>query len=217
MGSSSRIYSLFPAVLVVTTLAPTPAHADIYRFVDARGVVYISNVPIDPRYRLYKRDSRHATRPRWGPTIINVRAASPRHAARFNPVHRRQFTPLVSTVAREQGLEPALLHAIIAVESGYDPNARSTKGAAGLMQLMPGTARRYHVTDIWDPRQNVSGGARYLRDLLALFDNNVGLALAAYNAGESAVIRHGNRIPPYSETRDYVPLVLRHYRLYSGR
>jgi soluble lytic murein transglycosylase-like protein len=90
------------------------------------------------------------------------------------------------------------------------------KGASGLMQLMPETARRYHVTDIWDPKQNLSGGARYLRDLLAMFNNNLGLALAAYNAGENAVIQHGNRIPPYPETRSYVPRVMQHYHLYAN-
>jgi soluble lytic murein transglycosylase-like protein len=91
----------------------------------------------------------------------------------------------------------------------------SGKGAAGLMQLMPDTAKRYGVADRFDPRQNLEGGARYLRDLLRLFDNNVSLALAAYNAGENAVARYGNRIPPYRETLNYVPRVLDFYQRYQ--
>jgi soluble lytic murein transglycosylase-like protein len=117
----------------------------------------------------------------------------------------------VQEAARTYELEPALLHAVISVESGYNPKAKSRKGASGLMQLMPDTARRYGVADIFDPAQNVRAGARYLRDLLRMFNNDMKLALAAYNAGENAVIRHG-RIPPYQETVAYVPKVLAFYK-----
>jgi soluble lytic murein transglycosylase-like protein len=123
---------------------------------------------------------------------------------------------LVDEVSRTYGLESALLHAVISVESRYNPKAKSRKGAAGLMQLMPGTAKRYGVTDRFDPLQNLEGGARYLRDLLRMFDNNVSLTLAAYNAGEHAVAKYGNRVPPYRETRDYVPRVLDFYRQYQA-
>src|SRR5262249_6498573 len=98
---------------------------------------------------------------------------------------------------------------------GYNPKARSPKGAIGLMQLMPDTAQRYKVANIWDPGENVRGGARYLRDLLALFNNDLSLVLAAYNAGEDAVAQYGNKIPPYAETRNYVPRVLQQYQLLS--
>jgi soluble lytic murein transglycosylase-like protein len=196
------------------------ARADIYGYVDDKGVAHLSNSPTDSRYYLYKRESSQQQARKFpGSTlvIINVPGTAPRRTGAINLALRRQYAPLVATVAKEQGLDPALLHAVIAVESGYNPNARSEKGAAGLMQLMPETARRYQVSDIWDPRQNVSGGARYLRDLLSMFNNNVSLALAAYNAGEKSVIDNGNRIPPYPETRSYVPQVMRHYRLYAIR
>jgi soluble lytic murein transglycosylase-like protein len=106
---------------------------------------------------------------------------------------------VVEEVSRAYGLESALLHAVISVESSYNPKAVSKAGAAGLMQLMPGTAKRYGVADAFDPAQNLRGGANYLRDLLKLFDSDVSLALAAFNAGEDAVMRYGNRIP-YRET-----------------
>jgi soluble lytic murein transglycosylase-like protein len=188
--------------------------------VDDKGVSHFSDRQLTSRYYLYKRERPQVkTFPGSSLVIINVPGSAPRRLARggVNPAYRKQFAPLVATVARELGLDPALLHAVVTVESGYNPRARSVKGAAGLMQLMPETARRYQVSDIWDPRQNLSGGARYLRDLLAMFNNNVSLALAAYNAGEKAVIDSGNRIPPYPETRNYVPQVMRHYHLYAGR
>jgi soluble lytic murein transglycosylase-like protein len=127
-----------------------------------------------------------------------------------------RYAELIRTVAREEQVDPALLHAVITVESGYNARALSPKGAVGLMQLMPDTARRYAVSDIWDPVENLRGGARYLRDLLGMFNDNLTLAVAAYNAGEKAVIRHGHRIPPYSETQNYVPKVLGFYSRYGG-
>ncbi len=208
--------SLGCVAAIIVMLATGPARADIYGYVDERGVSHLSNVPLDQRYYLFKKERKETTFPGSSLVIINVPGTVPRRTTNVNPAHRKQYASMVSTVAKENGLDPALLHAVITVESGYNPKARSSKGAAGLMQLMPETARRYQVTDIWDPRQNVSGGARYLRDLLAMFNNNMGLALAAYNAGETAVIQHGNRIPPYPETRSYVPRVMQHYHLYAG-
>jgi soluble lytic murein transglycosylase-like protein len=123
---------------------------------------------------------------------------------------------MIAHVAAEERIDRALLHAVIATESGYDSRARSPKGAVGLMQLMPGTAERYGVRDIWNPQQNLRAGARYIRDLLAMFNDDLELALAAYNAGEGAVIRFGKRIPPFAETRSYVPRVLRQYDRYRG-
>jgi soluble lytic murein transglycosylase-like protein len=127
-----------------------------------------------------------------------------------------RYRTLVEAAAREYALESALLHAVIATESAYDPRAVSPKGAVGLMQLMPETARRYGVSDLFDPGQNIRAGARYLRDLLARFDNDIALSLAAYNAGERAVIDRGYRIPPYKETMHYVPTVLARYRVIKG-
>ncbi len=126
------------------------------------------------------------------------------------------YDQIVDEVSRTYGLESALLHAVVSVESRYNPKAVSRAGATGLMQLMPQTAKRYGVTDAFDPQQNLAGGARYLRDLLRMFNNDLSLALAAYNAGEHAVIRHGNRIPPYRETLNYVPQVLGFYQRYQA-
>ena len=118
---------------------------------------------------------------------------------------------LVDTIAPSSGLEPQLLLAVISAESGFRAKAVSPKGAQGLMQLMPATARRLGVTDPFDPEQNVRGGARYLTELLRMFNDDMRLALAAYNAGENAVLRHGRAIPPYPETRQYVARVMERY------
>jgi soluble lytic murein transglycosylase-like protein len=123
---------------------------------------------------------------------------------------------LVEDAARESRVDARLIHAVIAAESAYNPLARSPKGALGIMQLLPATARRFGVVDIWDARQNISGGTRYLAGLLKLFDNDMGLALAAYNAGENAVLRYHGQIPPFRETQAYVPRVLALYRRFQS-
>jgi hypothetical protein len=124
------------------------------------------------------------------------------------------YDRLIRRAAAANQVDIALVKAVMHVESGFNPNAVSPKGASGLMQLMPETAERYGVDDIFDPVQNVQAGARYLRDLLVMFKNNHRLAIAAYNAGESAVRRH-NGIPPYDETRDYVRKVLAFRKQYT--
>jgi soluble lytic murein transglycosylase-like protein len=126
------------------------------------------------------------------------------------------FNGHILAAARETKVDVALIRAVISVESGYNPSARSSAGAVGLMQLMPGTAKRYGVRNRLDPAQNIHGGARYLRDLQVLFDNNLQLVLAAYNAGEFAVMKYGRRIPPYRETAAYVPKVLSYYRKFRA-
>jgi soluble lytic murein transglycosylase-like protein len=123
------------------------------------------------------------------------------------------FDKLIVSKARKLGLEPALLKAMIHIESAFNPGAVSPKGASGLMQLMPETARRYGVTDRFSPSQSLEGGGRYVRDLLLMFNHDTRLALAAYNAGENAVTRY-NGIPPYSETQQYVELVIQMRDLY---
>lgn len=123
-----------------------------------------------------------------------------------------QLLPMVQTLATRHGVPLPLVLAVIDVESGFQPRALSSAGAMGLMQLMPATARRYGVVDPWDPASNLEGGIRYLRFLLDLFDGDLRLALAGYNAGEGAVMRHGRRIPPFKETQNYVPAVLARYR-----
>jgi soluble lytic murein transglycosylase-like protein len=198
------------AVLVAVLLPAGWARADIYGFVDENGVAHLASSPVDQRYYLFKKEPRPVPSPADSPD------AATGGAVRVNPEDRRRYSPLITAVAREERLEPALLHAVITVESGYNPKARSPKGAAGLMQLMPETAQRYEVANIWDPRENLRGGARYLRDLLAMFKDDLSLALAAYNAGERTVAQYGNRIPPFPETRSYVPRVLQQYQRLSG-
>ena len=114
---------------------------------------------------------------------------------------------------RRNAVDPLLLYAIMHQESTFKPRAMSYKGARGLMQLMPGTAVRFGVTSIWDPKQNIEGGSRYMRFLLDKFDGNVALALAGYNAGEGAVMKYGYRVPPYNETQEYVRRISKRYAL----
>jgi len=192
--------SLIALVLVSGALFFEPAQAGIYTFTDTNGVMHYTNVPSTPRYAGMKR------------VAYMPESAATRRTRQIDP---GRFSPLVEQAAREHQIDQALLRAVIAVESGYDPNAVSHKGAVGLMQLMPQTARRYGVRNMYDPAQNIQGGARYLRDLMGKFNNDLPLALAAYNAGEEAIARHGNRIPPYRETRSYVPRVLNFYRQYQ--
>lgn len=184
------------------------AGANIYAYTDADGAVSLSNVPPDNRYRVLVPGQKDADG-----------AFSPPEPAVTPPIRtsKARYNQIVEEVARAYGLDGALLHAVISVESHYNPRALSRKGAAGLMQLMPETARRYGVSDTFDPAQNLHGGAKYLRDLLTLFNSDLNLALAAYNAGENAVIKNGNRIPPFRETRNYVPRVLDYYRQYQAR
>jgi lysozyme len=125
----------------------------------------------------------------------------------------KPYAALISSAARKAALDPALVHAVIFVESRYHAAARSPKGAIGLMQVLPETAARYGVADpAKSPEANVKAGTLYLQELLQLFDKRLDLALAAYNAGENAVLRHGHRVPPYRETQSYVPAVLAKYR-----
>ena len=209
-----RALRITVAAFFFIAVAP-PVLADIYGFVDRDGVAHFSDVPLDNRYALYKRDVLRPSieYPADG-TVATQPQPQARRQARARSVPGAPYASMVSSIAGELRVDPALVHAVIAVESAHNPRARSPKGASGLMQLMPDTARRYHVRDIWDPRDNIRGGVRYLSDLLFMFNDNLSLALAAYNAGEGAVMQAGNRIPPYAETRQYVPRVMRQYQRY---
>ena len=186
-----------------------PALADIYSFRDERGVVHFSNTPDDTRYKLVRREAGSAPAP----------TATPVSARVFMPTEEsiRRFAPIIDVASRTHGVDAALVHAVVSAESGYNPGAVSKAGARGLMQLMPDTAKRYGVRNIMDPVENIYAGVRYLRDLLLMFNGNIELAVAAYNAGENAVIRNGNKIPPYAETIQYVPKVLGFYRRFQTR
>ncbi|SUX56109.1 lytic transglycosylase domain-containing protein [Chromobacterium vaccinii] len=148
------------------------------------------------------------------PAVGNEPAASAAPKPMSSSAQR--YRPLIDDVARQHALDPMLIHAVVQVESAYRPEAVSGKGAVGLMQLMPATAARFGQTALYDPRANLQAGAAYLNWLMNRFGGRLDLALAAYNAGEGAVARYGNAIPPYAETRDYVRKVMAHYAGLKG-
>ena len=190
--------------------AAAPVQAQIYSWRDANGQLVLSN----------RRPAE--TAPVKSYAVPNTTAV---RATRYAAAERsRNYEELISEHSRLNGVRPDLVRAVVQVESAFNPNARSPKGAMGLMQLMPATARQYGVTDPYNPSENVRAGVRYLRGLLDRFDNNEALALAAYNAGPGAVDKYGNTVPPYRETRDYVerinkmsarPIELRGSRIYK--
>lgn len=172
----------------------------VYKYIDAQGVIHLTNrPPQSPEQLLYARS--YLIHPAQPPVIPTLKTILPHH----------DYAPLIEAAAQQTQLPAALLQAVIQVESAYNPKAISPKGAVGLMQLMPATAKRYGVIDRTDPMANLKGGARYLRDLLTLFNEDLALALAAYNAGEQAVKKYDNMIPPYQETINYVNKVKKLY------
>ncbi len=180
-------------LLVLLLAGPAAAGTPIYAYTDDDGVVHFSSVPRDDRYQPYElKETRKVN-------------GVPRHW---------QYDGLIGLTARANRLQPALVKAVIAAESNFDPDAVSKKGAQGLMQLMPRTARDLGVENPFHPVDNVRGGSRYLRRMLDRY-GDVERALAAYNAGPKAVDRYGG-VPPYRETRDYVKRVLTYYRHYHG-
>lgn len=179
---------LFTAALVFA-LWPTPADAQIYAWRDANGTLVVSDRVIDQPTDVYQVEG--------APRYLSTTPVEPTSA-------RELYDPYVLEYANRHSLRPELVRAVIQVESGYNPRALSPKGAMGLMQLMPDTARMLGVQRPYDPEQNIRGGTRYLRLLLDKYDGSEELALAAYNAGSTAVDRYGKTIPPYRETRDYV-------------
>jgi soluble lytic murein transglycosylase-like protein len=187
------------AVILGSLLISNVAQADIYKFIANDGRVYYTD---KPKNSLYKRIIR--TRP------INYAAALP-----YMGVNKKKYADLIAEAANRHQVDARLLHAVIQAESAYDANAISSAGAVGLMQLMPDTARRYGVFNRNDPVQNIDGGTHYLKDLLTMFNSNLDLAVAAYNAGEGAVMKYHNSIPPFPETRNYVKTVLGLYYRHS--
>jgi soluble lytic murein transglycosylase-like protein len=183
------------ALLVTTLLSalwPSLAQAQIYAWRDANGTLVLSDKAIDQPTTVYEVEG--------APSYVSTTPVEPASA-------RERYEPFVIEHATRHSLRPELVRAVIQVESGYNPRALSPKGAMGLMQLMPDTARMLGVQRPYDPEQNIRGGTRYLRLLLDKYDGNEELALAAYNAGSGAVDRYGKTIPPYRETRDYVKKV----------
>ncbi len=198
------------ALLVLFLLAFSGnAAAEVFRYKDKNGGTVFTDRPITkPGYTLVWR-SKYGKVTKTSNKGIRLDSRLSKKRSWRN---KKQFTPLINKTAKNTKLSPELLHAVIQAESAYNPKAKSHAGAIGLMQLMPATAERMGVSNIWDPRQNIEGGAKYLRMLLDMFRNNLSLALAAYNAGEGAVKKYGNKIPPYPETVDYVRKVIDFYR-----
>ena len=172
------------------------SYAEIYAYIDSKGKLMVSDENKDGRYKRF--DPKRVT-----PVAI-ARVES--HLS-FNR-KAQSYSAMINAIADEVGISAHLIHAVIQVESAYNPQARSSKGAQGMMQLIPATAQRFGVMEAHDPEENIRGGARYLKVLLALFNNDLQLTLAAYNAGEGAVKKYNNTIPPYPETQAYVQRVL---------
>lgn len=189
-------------------LLPVTASADIYQYVDADGTVHFtSSKPANAAAKVYMKTAPAGPTVRPGVMPFAPQDRDPGRYTRYDE-HIRQAAALYQ-------IPEQLVRAVIKVESDYDPRAVSYAGARGLMQLMPETAERLGVRDIHDPRENIFGGVRYLRVLANMFNGNLELTVAAYNAGEHAVIQHGG-IPPYAQTRDYVVQVTRFYRRYRA-
>lgn len=184
-------------------VAAVPAKADIYRYDDAEGVSHFTDAPTDKRFIVFMRDIKKDKQLRT--RLKFTRTANP-----------AEYDQLIRTCSDKYGVNASLIKAVIHAESGYNPNAVSSKGASGLMQLMPGTARGLKVANSFDPKDNVEGGVKYLRFLLDTFHGDTSLALAAYNAGLGKVAKYGG-IPPYAETRTYVTRVLSYMQSYQAK
>jgi soluble lytic murein transglycosylase-like protein len=176
------------AAAAFCVLTPQPAHAQIYSWRDGSGRLVLSNTPKDATAKVYAMAS--------GSSFAVTRPVVDRPASAYDT--------LISQHASAHSLSPDFVRAVIQAESAFNPRARSSKGAMGLMQLMPATAAEYRVVNAYDPAENIRAGVAYLKSLLTRFDNDVSLALAAYNAGPGAVEKYGRAIPPYKETRAYV-------------
>ena len=213
-------------VLVAMVVAAPSVLADIYVYRDENGVTTATNIKPHSRYKIDKvfRDGSVGGRASTAAKVSPQNPGSPYiKTARGTinttlldePPTSEELKEIMAEAALAFNLDKALVRAIIQTESAFRVHATSPKGARGLMQLMPETAARYGVRDIFDPEQNIWGGSRYMRDLLVMFNHELPLALAAYNAGENAVIRHGG-IPPYTETRNYVKKVMELHQRYRG-
>jgi hypothetical protein len=186
------------AMMILAAFFPAAARCDIYKYIDAEGVIHLTNVPTNPdiRYEMILKERR---------VLLRVR-----------PADITKYDQLIIQASEKYNVDSALVKAVIKAESNFDHKAVSPKGARGLMQLMPATANSLQVRDSFHPEKNIDGGVRYLRYLLNLFNGDLSLALAAYNAGEAAVARHHYSIPPFRETQTYVQRVLHYFAQYRN-
>jgi soluble lytic murein transglycosylase-like protein len=189
-----------PVILIslVALFGASSAHADVYMYQDKDGVINFTNAPTHAGYRRVMRESSTT----YGPATV---AANPANG----------YDEVIQDASSRHSLDADLIRAVIKAESDFNSNARSNKGAMGLMQLMPDTARLLNVPDAYNPYANIDGGVRYLKMLLGRYQGDVTLSLAAYNAGSGAVDKHGG-IPPYAETREYVRRVLQFWDQYRS-
>ncbi len=225
-----RISALLLGLLMVLARS---ASADIYQYVDDAGTVHFSDHPKENRYRKIVSEAAQIVSPPQQaeresalvvtvvkPPVIKRVAAwqALKSAGRTirTPAGRSSLDRLIEQEAENLGMEPALVKAVVHAESSFNPNAVSSAGAIGLMQLMPKTAADLGLKDPFNPKENVRGGIRYLRTLLGMFNNDLPLALAAYNAGLTRVIKYG-KVPPFKETQRYVGKVIQFYAMYAQR
>ena len=198
--------------LAAALLAAWPVLArggELYSYVDAEGVLHFSNAPSDGRFR-------RVTKANDVAGVYRSAAPAQPRAGAGGARRTAEWVDVIREAASTNNLPEALILAVIAVESNFDPRAVSEKGAAGLMQLMPGTAREMYVADVFDPAQNIHGGSRYLRLLANQYGGDMVRMLAAYNAGPEAVRRAGGAVPNIPETREYVRKVVALYRAYKA-
>jgi len=189
-GMSMALFIALPMLV----FSPSVTRADIYRYIDSRGVLHFTNVPTDPAFRLYMKE----------------RGCPKKHTA---VAHPSKYDSVIDEAARQHGVSAELLKAVIKVESDFNPRAISRSGALGLMQIMPENLSALRVENPFDPWQNIMGGTRYLTQMLQRFKGRLHLALAAYNAGPTLVERY-NRIPPIRESEEYVEKVLMYYHAF---
>jgi len=235
---------LWLATTLIVFIATPPAEAQIYTYVDEKGVVHFTNVPTKPTNKVTPqaltalKKQLQQTKQRFymsvsTPSVYRSFAYAPSggYSSSYvssyqysmysmKPIYlgphpnEKAFEPYINDIAKEYGIDPRLVKAVIRAESAFNPSAVSPKGAMGLMQLMPGTAMDMGVQDPYHPIQNLRGGIGYLKEMLRLFNNDHVLALAAYNAGPNAVKQYGG-VPPYEETRQYIQRVLQYYSHYK--
>jgi soluble lytic murein transglycosylase-like protein len=197
MKSLTALFLFFSLLFIATS-----SSAGIYRYEDEDGVIHFTNCPRDPKFKLYIRESKE--------DVAGENVVPSNNTAKDLTL----YDTLIAEFSRKYEVDFALIKAIIRAESGFNPTAISRKGAKGLMQLMPQTALRLKVSDVFNPRENIEGGVRYFKYLLSLFNDDLRLSLAAYNAGEN-IVSELRSIPPYRETVDYVRKVMNYYQSYK--
>jgi soluble lytic murein transglycosylase len=200
MGGKAVRFTAIVGIFLFAAMVPTPALADIFLYVDKEGVMHFSNAPTHNRYRVYMKEG----------------SGHPAEVEKIAKPDTDKYDHLISESCGLHGVDFALVKAIIRAESCFDPYAISSKGAEGLMQLMPETSKRLNVANPFDPHENIKGGVKYLKYLLERFNDDLKLSLAAYNAGETTVAQV-NGIPNYRETKNYVAEVLRYYKEYKKK